>query len=874
VGEGCLDDERLLAFLNGALPAASRGDIEAHLASCRTCTDLTTWTAADLASRKRVPGDSSRPMIGELAIGSQVARYRILGPLGRGGMGEVYAAYHPDLERRIALKIVDESGPDSAERRARLLREARAIARLSHPNVVTVHDAGTVGDRVYIAMELVDGETVDHWLRGARRTWREVLEVFIAAGRGLAAAHAAEIVHRDFKPQNIMIGKDGSVRVMDFGLARLVNDDLPSGARPDISSATADRGPATVTKTGALLGTPAYMAPEQFRGEPSDPRSDQFSYCVALHEALYGVRPRLAHLETEGPMAAAPPTTPNARRGGVPAWLRAAVLRGLHQDPAQRFASMNQLLLVLDRGRSRLRRRVTGAAAGLAGALAVLGGWRISHPRQYECKPLPGRLAAAWPGPGSGAARRESLHRTLLASGRREAPAIWQQLSSALDDHLGRWTAMYQETCEATHARGEQSEEVLDLRMRCLGKNLDEIRALTDVLIAADARVVGQAVSAAGGLTPVTVCADVATLRSTVPLPRDEQSRLAVEGLQRRLNDVRALRDVGYTQVALERARALRPEVEAARYAPLMAELLVATGLIEIDFGNFGGAEVALKDAFVAAEAGNDDATRADAASTLVSAIGQLGRWEESDLWAREANAILDRLGAGHSRARAWVLNNQALVLEATGDFAPARRAFEKAIALKLQSTGPKHPDVAMSFLGLGLALKGLGDLEAALAAEDRALALWTEQGNSWAAKAENNRGEILALLGRHTEAEQAFQRAMEGLERDTGPENIQLSYPLTGLADVKLATGHPTAAVPLFERALRIRERKETNPVLLAETRFGLARALWAAGGSRERALRLARSARVGYDNGHYRNELARLDAWLQAGQAGRRAR
>ena len=184
--------------------------------------DLTTWAAADLFDRRRETGEQRRPLLGELAIGSQVGRYRILGLIGRGGMGEVYAAYHPDLERRIALKIVDESGPDSAERRTRLLREARAIARLSHPNVVTVYDAGTLGDRVYIAMELVEGETVAAWLRAVPRTWRDVVDVFLAAGRGLAAAHAAEIVHRDFKPHNVMIGKDGAVRVMDFGLARLV----------------------------------------------------------------------------------------------------------------------------------------------------------------------------------------------------------------------------------------------------------------------------------------------------------------------------------------------------------------------------------------------------------------------------------------------------------------------------------------------------------------------------------------------------------------------------------------------------------------------------------------------------------------------------
>src|SRR3982751_4403993 len=191
--------------------------------------ELVTAVAADHVDHSR-PAEP-RPFIGRLVPGSRVARYQILGGIGRGGMGEVYAAYHPDLDRRIALKVVGGAvggaGGDSALRRARLLREARAVARLSHANVVTVYDAGTFGDRVYIAMELIDGRTIDQWLRDATRTWQQILDVFVAAGRGLAAAHAAEVVHRDFKPQNVMIARDGAVRVMDFGLARFAQAGLP-----------------------------------------------------------------------------------------------------------------------------------------------------------------------------------------------------------------------------------------------------------------------------------------------------------------------------------------------------------------------------------------------------------------------------------------------------------------------------------------------------------------------------------------------------------------------------------------------------------------------------------------------------------------------
>ncbi len=864
----CLDDATLLAFLSGDLPAAPRREVEAHLAGCLACTDLTTWAAADLASRGHVTGGQRRLLFGELTIGSQVGRYRILALIGRGGMGEVYAAYHPDLERRIALKIVGESGPGSAERRGRLLREARAIARLSHPNVVTVYDAGTLGDRVYIAMELVEGETVAAWLRAAPRTWREVVDVFIAAGRGLAAAHAAEIVHRDFKPHNVMIGKDGSVRVMDFGLARLVNEQALADPPHDSVEPSVDRESATVTKTGTLLGTPAYMAPEQFRGEPSDARSDQFSYCVALHEALYGFRPRLAHLDDREPPGDVPSTAPAERRRRVPAWLRGAVLRGLRPEPAQRFASINELLAILDRGRARVRRRLIGAAASVAVALAVVTGWRVSHPQRYECTPAPSRLAGAWPAEGGTGSRRDRLHQAVLASGREEAAAVWRRLSAVLDDHVAQWRAMYQETCEATHVRGEQSAEVLDLRMRCLANNLDEVRALTDVLTSAKGAPVGQAVSAAARLTPVAVCGDAAALRATVPLPTDEQSRRAVEGLQQRLNDLRAFRDVGHTHDAMDRARALRPLIEQAGYAPLTASLLMITGMIQVDIGDFAGSQVTLKDAFVIAEIGNDAPARAEAAIGLVFALSQLGRFDESNLWLREAKAILDRLGPGHERLRAWALNNEAAVLSDAGELERARQAFERAIALKEQSAGPTHPDVAMSLLGLGDVLKDLGKLEAALAAEDRALAIWSDQGSSFAAKAENNKGEILLALGRPAEAGVAFERALRALEREGGPDNILLAYPLNGLGETKLAQGEADAAARWFERALRLREdeNKQYSPPLVAQTRFGLARALWDANRDRRRALSLARSARAGYDDGHHGADLATVDAWLVA--------
>ena len=206
----CLSEGTVIEFVDGVISPAARSVVEAHVAACWACNELVIEAAAALREGTRPLASIGRPPASRLPAGSRVGRYQILDRVGRGGMGEVYAAYHPDLDRRIALKVVHESGAAATDRQARLLREARAIARLSHPNVVAVYDAGTVADRVYVAMEFVEGMTIDRWLAAARRSWREILRVFVAAGRGLAAAHAAGLVHRDFKPQNVMIARDGS----------------------------------------------------------------------------------------------------------------------------------------------------------------------------------------------------------------------------------------------------------------------------------------------------------------------------------------------------------------------------------------------------------------------------------------------------------------------------------------------------------------------------------------------------------------------------------------------------------------------------------------------------------------------------------------
>ena len=405
-----------------------------------------------------------------LERGQTINRFVVLGLVGRGGMGEVYAAYDPELDRKIAIKLLRTR--DAAEAKSRLLREAQAIAKLQHPNVVVVYDVGTHGDNVFIAMEFVEGRTVNGWLQSARRMRREILEVYLAAGRGLAAAHAAGLVHRDFKPDNVMVTNDGQVRVMDFGLARHVGEETEeSGGSATLTPAQAleiarrldaavdrdatielggsgravTRTPATpntylsmkLTQTGAMLGTPAYMAPEQFASARTDERTDQFSFCVALYEAIYEQRPfagetfqALMTSVTTGDVRPAP------AKPSIPGWLRRALLRGLAADPQKRYPSMAALLAALTTDPTVPLRRAA-AVAGLA--LCVVAGMvamrRASDSRQAMCRGGGERLAGVWETGGQRSARKDAIHRSFVATGAKYAEAAYASASHYLDEY-------------------------------------------------------------------------------------------------------------------------------------------------------------------------------------------------------------------------------------------------------------------------------------------------------------------------------------------------------------------------------------------------------------------------------------------------------
>lgn len=321
--------------------------------------------------------------------GTPIGRYLIVEPLGSGGLGDVYTAYDPELDRCVAIKVLRPSadepegpptmaGSGASSGRDRLVREAKALARLSHPNVVAVYDVGRVGEDVFIAMERVEGMTLSRWCQAETRHWRQVRDVFLGVGAGVAAAHDAGIVHRDLKPQNVIVSADGRPRVLDFGLARAVRGQSGViGSQPrelglDPSSVS-DSLDDSVTMAGMVMGTPQYMAPEQFEGaDRTGPRSDQFSFCVMMWGALYGQLPFQADeiIELIKVVYEGIPIEPTDRRG-VPGWLHKVLLRGMSVDPSRRFASMEALMYAMQRDRR--SRRMQWIGLGLAALVSGLG---------------------------------------------------------------------------------------------------------------------------------------------------------------------------------------------------------------------------------------------------------------------------------------------------------------------------------------------------------------------------------------------------------------------------------------------------------------------------------------------------------------------
>jgi tRNA A-37 threonylcarbamoyl transferase component Bud32/tetratricopeptide (TPR) repeat protein len=885
----CLDETTLTAYVEGELDEAARAQALAHVDSCASCRRL----VAALA----VAHSGPPPPVEDRALpAAQVGRYRLLGILGAGAMGRVYAAYDPELDRKVAIKLLHRKTKDPEELRARLMREAQAMARLAHPHVLSVFHVGTFAGQVFVVMELVDGLTLDRWVAAKPRGWRAIVDVFRRAGEGLAAAHEAGIIHRDFKPENVLVSKDGRVLVTDFGLARLSRDD-------DDEAGEGDGAAVTLTQSGALVGTPAYMAPEQLAGAAARARADVFSFCVALHEALFGERPFAGATVAELARAIHDGAIRDARSRAVPAWLRRAIARGLAADPDARPA-LPVLLALLGGDRERGRARAaTVAIALVAGVTVGILGWRAST-RRSLCRGARDHLAGVWDG-----ARRDELARAFARSGAPFAEQLAAKLVARLDAYADAWVAMRTEACEATSVRHVQSAATLDERMRCLDDHLRTLSAVVGVYRSVDRTAAARAAEVS--LPPLDECSDARALAGSV-LPSDPALRTAVTELRARLAETDALARAGKRQDALPAVRANALEAQRIGTASEIAwaQLQLGRALIRVDED---GSRAALQECARSSQRAGDDGRAAICWDDLAQIAALNERTDDARQMLELAEAALERRGSddltqqrlvalhhlsdgevdGHFRdykqqrrkleqgvsilARyfpdslelAKARGNLCSALQATDLLAAARECHRELLVEFERIVGVNHPDTAIAVNNLGVDERLFAHPTEALALADRALAIdraWLLPGDvglgyDLVARA----GALLDLGGRDSEALADAQRALAIAEAHLAKDSPELGQFVLMLGTAQLAVGDRGAARANLERSNSIVSIDDGG--LLAETWFLLARAL----GSGERARSLAEQARdkmIALEKlGHEPRRAAMLDAvqaWL----------
>jgi tetratricopeptide (TPR) repeat protein len=799
------------------------------------------------AEHSRVRGDAV------LLRGAAVGRYVVLGKLGSGAMGVVYTAHDPELDRKVALKLLRPRGgaEQLAKGRLRLLAEAQALARLSHPHVVAVHDVGEHEGQVFVAMEFVEGRTLSAWIGQGGHAWPEVLEVLVQAGRGLAAAHARDLVHRDFKPDNVMLGDDGRVRVMDFGLARAADgaateDD--AGASTSTGSSKRARLHELVLTVG-MVGTPAYAAPEQLAGGRGGAVADQFSFCVMLWEALHGRRPfegeTLPELATR--ILAGELTEPPPGRS-VPTWLRRIAERGLAVDPGRRWPSMDALLAALERGRTRARRRWGVAAAGL-GVAAAAGamGWRYEaeQRRILACEAEGATISEVW-----NEEVATELRAAMVATGARHAEVTAQKLAPWLEAQASAWQEARTAACLHAEVEGTWDADTLDRSQWCLDERRTELASLVDALRAASN--VADAVPAAARLGRLEPCVDVFALsRLQIPPVEERDSIVAVrDELQR----AQARYRLGAVEEGLAVARTALERAEAVGWPPLVATARRLVGYLLWQGGAYAEAELVLEQAFF--EAGRVDAVdvAADAARDLAYLVGAFVKRPTDGLrWASLHELMLVRAPDPTGLREAEQLKLQGTLRRAKGEYAAAEERYgrvlrrleqvlgpehlevanatvdlamvyqdqdeharsleldERALVLVEQALGPDHPNVANVLNSLANDHRSLEHPQQAKLLHERALAIWEESlgpEHPRVAMLLNNLANVTGDLGELDRAAALHERVLAIREKVLGPEHPDVAQSLENLANVEQARELTDAVLPRYERALAIREK------------------------------------------------------------------
>ncbi len=772
--------------------------------------------------------------------GTRIGRYVVRERVGAGGMGEVYEALDPELDRSVAIKLVHPKAAGDADEQRLLIAEAQALAQLSHPNVVQVYDAGTFEGRVFVAMEMVEGRTLQSWLRAHAHelTWRDIVVVFVQIGRGLAAAHAAGIVHGDFKPSNVMLPSGAQEpglarpRVFDFGLSR------PVGS---MSLSVGDSGSSNPALPPPIVrGTPGFMAPEQFRGAALTAATDQFAFCVSLYEALWNDRPfggeTLAQLQRDVLSGAV--RVPSDR--GLPSRLRRAVLRGLRVDPGARHESMDKLLAEL--GRVLGRRRFAVAVGVTVLVSAGLGGLALAREQAPAvCAGGVERAQTVW-----NDARRSEVDGSLRGVGKAFAADASARLLPLVDDWVARWTDVHRGTCELGRAGNDAR---LDETMACLQDALFELDATLDVMSHSDTGVARNAVAMFEALPSPASCAEPGSVahggdeRSPDALALREQLAIArartraarfdeaIELLGTIITRAEALElphllaltryayaeahDIGgkgavveglYQEAIAAAASAHDERTETAGYIQLVR---VAAGEADLDAGERHRRQA---EASLQRLAGTEPELEVQLGINLGALEMSKGEYEKATAeFARALPIAQDALSPGDPRVSA-LMNNLGASHGVRGEHAKALEFFQRAEQLKRDANGPMHPDVATCLQNVAVTYENLGNHQRAYEVSLEVLRIreaalgpdHAEVGTSL-----HNLGTSQSHMGHLAEALALFERALVIRNATIGPDHPSTALTENNIGDSLIRAGRPKEALPHIERALDVLERK-----------------------------------------------------------------